>query len=98
MAKRIIPLLNRVVVQRVELPKRSVSGIYLPEAAAGDTQLGLVVAAGQGQAFDNGKSRETAVKEGQHVLLPSYPGQEIEIDGQKLYIYRDTEVLGTLHS
>ena len=96
MAKRLVPLLNRIVVQRLEVPKRTAGGILLPETNMEDTKVGRVMAVGKGEIYDNGKVRETLVQEGQHVLLPSYPGQEVEVDKEKFYIYRDTEVIAVL--
>ena len=96
MAKRLIPLLNRVVIQRMEIPKTSTGGIILPDTNSDDTRVGKVVVTGKGEIYDNGEFRETLVKEGQFVLLPSYPGQEIEVDKEKFHIYRDTEILGVL--
>lgn len=96
MAGRIVPLLNRIVIKKLEAPLKSAGGIILREAKDQDNQIGKVVKAGPGALFDNGKTRESLVKEGQSVLLPSYLGQEIEIDNEKFYIYKDTEILGIL--
>lgn len=96
MSRRIIPLLNRIIIQKVEAPSKTAGGILLPDSKDKDTQVGRVVAAGPGAMFENGRTRETLVREGQSVLLPSYSGQEVEIDSQKFYIYKDTEILGVL--
>jgi chaperonin GroES len=96
MASRIVPLLNRIVIQKLEAPLKSAGGIILRENKDKDAQLGKVVKVGPGAIFENGRTRENLLKPGQNVLLPSYSGQEIEIDKEKLYIYKDTEILGVL--
>ena len=96
MASRIVPLLNRIVVQRLDAPLKSAGGIILSESKDQDVYIGKVMRVGVGAMFDNGKTREMLLKQGQNVLLPSYSGQEIEVDNEKLYIYKDTEILGIL--
>ena len=96
MAGRIIPLLNRIVVKRLEAPLKSSGGIILNSKADENFYVGKVVKVGSGFIFENGKTIENLIKADQTVLLPSYSGQEIEIDNEKLYIYKDTEILGVL--
>jgi co-chaperonin GroES (HSP10) len=43
---------------------------------------------------EEGQFRECLVKTGQKVLLPSYGGQIVEMNDNKFYIYRDTEIVG----
>lgn len=57
--------------------------------------MASVIATGPG-IYEDGKFRETLVKAGDKVLLPSYGGMEIEIDDVKYNIYRDTEIVGTV--
>jgi chaperonin GroES len=91
--KRVVPLLNRVMIQRVEAPKQTAGGILLPEIKDNDLQIGTVVSTGPG-LYEEGKFRECLVKSGQKVLLPSYGGQVVEVDDKKFYIFRDTELVG----
>lgn len=91
--KRVVPLLNRVMIQRVEAPKQTAGGILLPETKDNDLQIGTVVTTGPG-LFEEGQFRECLVKSGQKVLLPSYGGQVVEVDDKKFYIFRDTELVG----
>ncbi|CAG9335448.1 unnamed protein product [Blepharisma stoltei] len=96
MSRRIVPLLNRIIIQKAEIPNKTAGGILLPETKDKDTQVGTVIAAGPGAMFENGRTRETIVRQGQSVLLPSYSGQEVDIDNEKFYIYKDTEILAIL--
>ena len=96
MAHRIVPLLNRVVVQKLDAPLKSAGGVILREADSEDLTIAKVLQVGPGAMFDNGRTRDNLLKTGQTVLLPSYLGQEIEIDSEKVYIYKDIEILAVL--
>lgn len=96
MASRVVPLLNRIVVQKLEAPLKSAGGIILKESDDKSPVVGKVLSVGGGHIFDNGKRREMLLKAGQNVLLPSYIGQEITVDQEKVYIYRDTDILAVL--
>ena len=93
--KKLTPLLNRVVVQRLEAPKKSAGGILLPEGEK-DLQIGEVISAGPGSYDDHGSFQPTSVSPGQRVLLPSYGGTIIEFHNSKFSIYKDSEILAVL--
>jgi chaperonin GroES len=52
---------------------------------------------GAGNINNNGFLVPLSVKIGDTVLLPEYGGSEITLDGNILFIYRDSDVLGVLH-
>ena len=88
------PLDDRVVVKPQEAEERTASGIYLPEGAKEKPQTGTIVSAGPGKRDDDGKRISMNVKQGDTVLYGKYAGTEIEIDGDKLMIMRESELLG----
>lgn len=47
-AKRIIPLLDRVVIRKIKPAERTSSGIYIPEKSQESAQQGEVLAVGPG--------------------------------------------------
>jgi hypothetical protein len=49
MAKRLIPLLDRVLVEKIVAPTKSVGGILLPESAVSKINEAKVVAVGPGR-------------------------------------------------
>ncbi|WJX83565.1 10 kDa chaperonin [Trifolium repens] len=96
MAKRLIPLFNRVLVQKIVAPSKTTAGILLPEKSS-KLNSGKVVAVGPGIHGKDGKLLPVAVKEGDTVLLPEYGGTEVKLDNKEYFLYRDDDILGTLH-
>ncbi|EYU18605.1 hypothetical protein ABFS83_10G155400 [Erythranthe nasuta] len=96
MAKRLIPLLNRVLVQKITPPSKTTAGILLPEKT-NKLNSGKVVAVGPGSHDREGKLVPVSVKEGDTVLLPEYGGTEVKLGEKEYHLYRDEDILGTLH-
>jgi chaperonin GroES len=92
------PLMNRILVRKTEPITKTKGGIILPDSKGEQLNFGVVVAVGPGRHLDNGQLRPVFVKEGDTVLLPEYGGSKVTLaDNQELYIYRDDDVVGTLH-
>jgi chaperonin GroES len=90
---RIRPLEDRVVVEPFEAEERTRGGIVLPDTAREKPQQGAVVAVGPGKLLDSGQRGEMSLKVGDRVFYGKYSGTEIEIDGEKYTILRETDVL-----
>ncbi|XP_073157651.1 10 kDa chaperonin, mitochondrial-like [Henckelia pumila] len=96
MAKRLMPLLNRVLVEKIVPQSKTSSGILLPERTA-KLNSGKVVAVGPGCHNKEGKLIPVNVKEGDTVLLPEYGGSEVKLGEKEYHLYREDDILGTLH-
>jgi chaperonin GroES len=96
MAMNLKPLGNRVVIEPIEQEDVTLGGIVLPETAKEKPQKGNVLAVGLGDKDENGKRIVMDVKEGDQVLFPKYSGTEIKIDGKKLLIMREADILAIL--
>merc|ERR1712048_709729 len=81
-AKRIKPLLDRVLIQKLKPANKSVGGIMLPESAQATKNEGLVISVGPGRTNDKGDLVAMALKENDKVLLPQYGGTELTYDEQ----------------
>ncbi|MCX6067580.1 MAG: co-chaperone GroES [Chloroflexi bacterium] len=92
------PLGNRVVVEPIEQEDVTALGIVLPDTAKEKPQQGMILAAGPGERDDNGKRIEMDVKVGDKVLFAKYAGTELKLDGKKLLILRETDLLGIVDS
>jgi chaperonin GroES len=94
MALSLKPLGNRVVIEPIEQEEVTAGGIVLPETAKEKPQQGLIVAAGPGDRDEDGKRIPMDVKTGDKVLFAKYAGTELKLDGKKLLIMRETDLLG----
>uniref|UniRef100_A0A1D1XVF3 Protein groES n=1 Tax=Anthurium amnicola TaxID=1678845 RepID=A0A1D1XVF3_9ARAE len=94
--KRLLPSLNRVLVEKFVPPSKTTAGILLPAKTA-KLNSGKVVAVGPGACDRNGNLIPVSFKEGDHVLLPEYGGTEVKLNDKEYHLYRDEEILGTLH-
>ncbi|KAI4348582.1 hypothetical protein L6164_009291 [Bauhinia variegata] len=96
MAKRLVPLLNRVLVEKIVPPSKTNSGILFPEKST-KLNSGRVIAVGPGIRDKEGKIIPVTVKEGDTVLLPEYGGTEVRLGDKEYHLFRDDDILGTLH-
>ena len=90
------PLGSRVVVEPIEQEDLTTGGIYLPDTAKEKPQKGVVVSVGPGDRDDSGKYVPMDVKAGETVLFNKYSGTEIKIDGKKLLIMRESDLLAII--
>jgi chaperonin GroES len=87
------PLADRLVVEPIEQEEVTSGGIILPETAKEKPQQGKVLAAGPGRTDDEGERIAMEVKVGDKVLYAKYSGTEIKVDGKKLLILRESDIL-----
>ena len=85
------PLADRVVVKPADAEQKSQGGIIIPDTAKEKPLRGTVVAAGKGT-----KDNLMELKEGDVVLYGKYAGTEIELEGDKFIIMRESDVLAIL--
>jgi chaperonin GroES len=92
------PLDDRVIVKQAEAEERTAGGIVLPDTAKEKPLTGKVIATGPGKLLDNGKRAAMAVKKNDDVIYGKYAGTEVELDGKKYFILRESDVLGIIES
>jgi chaperonin GroES len=90
------PLGGRVIVEPIEQEEMTAGGIILPETAKEKPQEGKILAAGPGDRDDEGKRIALDVKVGDKVLFAKYSGTEIKMDGKKLLIMRESDILAVV--
>ncbi len=88
------PLGGRVLIEPLEQEEVTAGGIVLPETAKEKPQQGKVLAAGPGDRDDKGERIPLDVKVGDTVLFAKYSGTEVKMDGKKLLILRESDLLG----
>ncbi len=90
------PLGSRVLVEPIEQEEITAGGIILPETAKEKPQEGKILAAGPGERDEDGKRVAMDVKVGDRVLYAKYSGTEVKMDGKKLLILRESDILGII--
>jgi len=93
MSIKLKPLGNRLVIEPSEQEEVTAGGIVLPETAKEKPQKGTVLSVGPGERDDAGKHIPLDVKENDTVLFAKYAGTEIKIEGKKLLIMRESDLL-----
>lgn len=85
------PLADRVLIEPTAAEEVTMSGIIIPDSAKEKPLKGKVLATGNGT-----KDEEMVLKEGDQVLYGKYAGTEIELDGVKYLIMRQSDVLAVI--
>ena len=86
------PLGDKVVVEVIDEPQTTTSGIVLPDTAKEKSQRGKVLAVGTGKVMDNGERVALEVKEGDTVVFAKYGGTEISLEGKDLMILSERDI------
>ena len=90
------PLQDRVIVKQSEAEEKPKSGIIHTDSAKEKPTKGKVIAVGPGKLDDGGKPMEIGLRVNDTVYYGKYSGTEVEIDGTKYVILRESDVLGVL--
>jgi len=90
------PLGSRVVVEPIEQEEMTAGGIVLPETAKEKPQRGTVLAAGPGDRNESGDHVALDVKEGDVVIFAKYAGTDFKVDGKKLLILKESDLLAVV--
>ena len=85
------PLADRVLIKPAPAEEKTIGGIIIPDSAKEKPLRGEIVAVGNGT-----KGEEMVVKPGDTVLYGKYAGTELELDGEKYLIMRQSDVLAVL--
>ena len=94
--KKILPLLNRIVVRKVEPEAKTKSGIILQKPET--FNHGVILEVGPGSHDNNGNIISLSVKVGDSVLLPEFGGTKVKLGEQELLIYKDTDIIAKLEA
>lgn len=98
MSIKMRPLADRVIVEPSEGEEVTTGGILLPETAKEKPQQGKIIAAGPGRRDEDGKLIAMDVKVNDTVLYAKYAGTEIKIEGKKLLILKESDILAVVEN
>ena len=93
---RLVPLGDKVVVKPLEEEEQTEGGIVLPDTVRERPQEGRVLSVGDGCLLPDGRRQELSVREGDRVLFRKYAGHEIDVDGDKLLVMSQDDILAIL--
>lgn len=82
------PLGDRVLIEPAKAEEVTTAGIIIPDTAKEKPLKGLVVSCGNGT-----KDEEMLVKPGDMVLYGKYAGTEIDVDGKKMLMMRQSDIM-----
>ncbi len=85
------PLADRVLISPAAAETKTASGIIIPDTAKEKPLRGTIVAVGPGT-----KDEAMQLKEGDQVLYGKYAGTELELDGEKYLIMRQSDVVAVI--
>jgi chaperonin GroES len=85
------PLADRVLIEPTAAEETTMAGIIIPDTAKEKPLKGKVLAVGNGT-----KDEEMLLKEGDTVLYGKYAGTEVEIEGNKYLIMRQSDILAVI--
>lgn len=85
------PLADRVLIQPAAVEEKTIGGIIIPDSAKEKPLKGKVLAVGTGT-----KDEQMVLKAGDEVLYGKYAGTELELDGEKYLIMRQSDVLAII--
>ena len=92
-----VPLLDRVLVQRFKPETKTATGIFLPSSSSSTPMPeASVIAAGPGAPNKDGQVVPTSVTPGDQVLLPSWGGNQIKVGDEEYLLIRDSEILAKI--
>lgn len=96
MSLKLRPLNDRVIVEPVEREETFAGGLVLPETAKEKPQQGTILAVGPGPRDEDGEYIQMDVKEGDTIIFAKYAGTEIKIDGKKMLILKESDILAVV--
>lgn len=92
---KIKPFYDKVLVKRDEAESVTKGGIVIVDTGKEAPAKGIVKAVGFGQYID-GELKPLHAKVGAKVIFGKYAGTEVDVNGEKLLLMRESDILGEL--
>ena len=92
------PLHDRVLLRRLEEEERSDGGIIIPDTAKEKPMQGEVMAVGPGARNAKGDTIPLDIAVGDHVLIETWSGTEVKLDGEELLILNESDILAMIEA
>jgi chaperonin GroES len=96
-APKLKPIGEYILVEPVEEEEKTASGLILQTSGKGERpQKGKIVALGTGRKDDNGKVIQFSVEAGQTVIFKRYSPEDIELEGNKYLLMKESDILAVI--
>ncbi|GAW18885.1 hypothetical protein ANO14919_083680 [Xylariales sp. No.14919] len=95
--KSLVPLLDRVLVQRIKAETKTAGGIFLPESSVKELNEAKVLAVGPGALSKDGARVPMGVAQGDRVLIPQFGGSPVKVGEDEFHLFRDSEILAKIN-
>ena len=92
----LIPLGDRVVVEREKSEQKTSGGILLPDSVKDKPARGTSVSVGEGKCDDKGVRHALQAKPGDRVVFTSYAGEPFKVGDEELLLMREDDILAVL--
>lgn len=90
----LVPTAGNILIEPAEAEMKTSSGIYLPDSASTEKpQKGVVLAIGDDEVLDNGKTRKAPCRKGDTVIYKKWGGSEIKLNGKDLLLAKFDDIL-----
>ena len=93
---KVIPLNDKIVVERLSADDKTTGGIIIPDSAKEKPKQGKILAIGEGKVLESGKRASFQVKVNDRVLFTSYAGSEVTVDGKEYMIMTEDDILAVV--
>ncbi|MBT3817408.1 MAG: co-chaperone GroES [Candidatus Magasanikbacteria bacterium] len=91
------PLGNRVLIALAKEEEVTKSGIVLPDNADKDKKTeGEIIAVGTGKVSDTGTPIAMTVRVGDMVIVKSWGGEDVKVDGKEYKIFDADDILAVI--
>ena len=89
------PLLDKVVLKKVEAVETTKAGIILPDSAKEKPEVSVIVAVGPGGMVD-GKEVKMEVKVGDKVIYSKYSGTDVKLDDVEYIVVKQSDIVAVI--
>jgi chaperonin GroES len=93
---KIRPLQDHLLATRIANADKTAGGLFIPDNAKDKPLEAIVVAVGSGKRQGDGTVQALAVKVGDRILIGTYAGSDVKLDGNDHIILGEDDVLAVL--
>lgn len=91
------PLFSYVLIKPVQAETKTASGIVIPDTAQEkQSQIGEVLALGEGFASEDGRENKMVLKVGDKVVYKKWGGNEIKMDGVEYMLMEQKDIMAVV--